>query len=488
MFPIRIKIWHKLFFSILLVVMLILAINMGVSRFSFQQGFNEFIEEVRLKRLDSFSQTLGALYQERGDWTFLKQEPLLWHRLLSESELAPPPPPRGRGPQGHPGRRPPQEFDRPPPHLLDEPGPPSSRFMQEQIGLLDQALAPVVGPVPEATDRRLPITLGGKVVGYLTLRINQSFRTQIERQFASKQLENLLLTALLSFVIAVIAALLLARVFNRPIARLAEMARQLTSGLFESRAQVNTGDELGDLAADLNTLAETLDHNQQSRRQWIADISHELRTPLTVLRGELEAMEDGVRPVNSESIQSLSLEVKQLQRLVEDLYQLSLSDMGSLSYEKTPVDPVKLLRQVTEGFTLSMGQKAITLTMNCESDAVVFADPQRLTQLFTNLLENSLRYTDEGGAVNVHCEEGASLMIHFEDSAPGVSPELFPKLFDRLFRVEGSRNRDSGGSGLGLSIAQSIAQAHGGRLTAEASSLGGLKVSLMLPIQSTRKI
>lgn len=483
MLPIRIKIWHKLFFAILLVVMLILAINMGLSRFSFQQGFTQYIEEVKLKRLDGFRQSLSELYRQKGSWRFLEEDPRSWHQLLSEAELIPP---QRRGGPDHPGGSPPEMV--PPGFATSGKHPiPPPPFMHERIGLLDSAHSLVIGPPPTAKDRLLPVELEKQVVGYLSVQTFKPFRNKMEHQFARKQLENLLLTALFSLVIAIVASLLLARIFNQPIARLAVMARQLTSGQFESRVEIYSRDELGELAADLNILAETLQQNQNARRQWVADISHELRTPLTVLRGELEAMEDGVRPLNKESIQSLSLEVKQLKRLIDDLYQLSLSDQGSLSYEKELTAPLELLKRITESFTITMKQKEITLTIDCERDGPrLLADPQRLTQLFTNLLENSLRYTDEGGIVKVHCEVGSELMIHFEDSAPGVPQELIPRLFERLFRVDDSRNRSYGGSGLGLSIVQSIARAHGGELTAEESTLGGLKISLRLPIESKR--
>ncbi|MBT6079884.1 MAG: HAMP domain-containing protein [Gammaproteobacteria bacterium] len=490
MFSIRIKIWHKLFFAILLVVMLVLAISMVLSRLSFQQGFTQYIEEVKLKRLDGFRLALSEQYREQKSWAFLQENPRLWHQLLVESNMLPPRLPRGPDGPGF-GRRgagprgggPPSELA-----AADERHPPSPpRFMRERLGLLDAARAQVIGPPPTTKHRLLPIQLERQVVGYLTLRIFTPRRTELDQQFEQQQFDNLLLTALLSLLIAIIAALLLARLFVRPISGIAKMARQLTAGQFEVRIEKIRRDELGDLAADLNTLVETLEQNQRSRRQWIADISHELRTPLTVLRGELEAMEDGVRPLNRESIQSLSLEVKQLKRLVDDLYQLSLSDQGSLSYEKERVLPLELLRGVAEGFIVTMQQRQIILTVGCEGEGPhLLADPQRLTQLFTNLLENSQRYTDEGGEVKVHCEVGSSLLIHFEDSAPGVPPELLPRIFERLFRVEGSRNRDHGGSGLGLSIVQSIAKAHGGELRAEPSSLGGLTITLQLPIDPKR--
>ena len=500
MFPFRTKIWHKLFFAILLVVMLVLAISMVLSRLSFQQGFTQYIEEVKLKQLDGFRQVLSEQYRQQKSWAFLQENPRLWHQLLVESNMLPPRPPRGPG--GHRfgdsgfGRRgdgprgggPPSEFAPPRPTAADERHPPPPpRFMRERLGLLDAARTRVIGPPPTTKHRLLPIQLEQQVVGYLTLRIFTPRRTELDQQFEQQQFDNLLLTALLSLLIAIIAALLLARLFNRPISDIAKMARQLTAGQFEVRIEKIRQDELGDLAADLNILVETLEQNQRSRRQWIADISHELRTPLTVLRGELEAMEDGVRPLNRESIQSLSLEVKQLKRLVDDLYQLSLSDQGSLSYVKERVLPLELLRDVAEGFTVTMQQRQIALTVSCEGEGPhLLADPQRLTQLFTNLLENSQRYTDEGGEVKVHCEVGASFLIHFEDSAPGVPPELIPRIFERLFRVEGSRNRDHGGSGLGLSIVQSIAKAHGGELRAEPSSLGGLTITLQLPIDPKR--
>lgn len=485
MFSIRIRIWHKLFFSILLVILLILLVNMAVTRYSFQQGFGQYIEDVRLKRLNSVERTLSGLYRQYGHWDFLKNKPLLWQQLLLEHELASPP----------------QRNAEQPEHRREEPSARlgSARVYSERrhhaavlpphlrgrIGLQDSAQTPIFGPPASKNDRKLPIKLDGEVIGYLSMRRLKGMRTGIEQRFEHDQVKNLLLTGILSFVIAVIVSLLLARAFNKPITRLTGIARQLTSGQFDSRVEKISRDELGDLATDLNTLAETLDQNQQSRRQWIADISHELRTPLTILKGELEAMEDNVRELNSESIQSLSLEVKHLQRLVDDLYQLSLSDQGSLTYEKVAVNPFLLLQNVAEGYELPMEQKNITLSVACDEPCpMVLADPQRLTQLFTNLLENSLRYTHEGGRVKIQCKKAASLTICFEDSEPGISPELIPRLFERLFRVDNSRNRDSGGSGLGLSIAQSIAEAHEGKLTAEPSSLGGLKITLELPISS----
>ncbi len=479
----RIRIWHKLFLAIVLVVLVVLAINLGLSRSGFQQGFSQYIEEVKLKRLDGFRLQLADRYQEQGSWGFLLSDPEQWHWLLLEADLVPPRPPhrggsppwkRGGGPEGFSG----QAGDFGP---RGYPPPPRGGF----LGLVDADQQPVIGPPPNHRIRLLEITVEGTVVGYLTVPKRRPMRTELEHRFAHQQMENLVLTAAISMLVAIVAALLLARLFNRPITRLAEVAGLLTEGKFESRVVVRGRDELSELAVDLNQLAEALEQNRTARQRWIADISHELRTPLTVLRGELEALEDGVRPMTQESVQSLSLEVKQLKRLVDDLYQLSLSDQGSLSYEKEWIDPRQLLEGVVNGFENSLQQRGLQLALECDGAVPqLFVDAQRLTQLFTNLLENSQRYTDAGGQIKIWSEVADDLWnVHVEDSAPGVENDQLTRLFDRLYRVEASRNREQGGSGLGLSIARAIAEAHGGTLSAQPSALGGIWITLQLPLE-----
>ena len=247
---------------------------------------------------------------------------------------------------------------------------------------------------------------------------------------------------------------------------------------------VGSGDELGRLAEDFNRLAVTLERNEQLRRAFMADISHELRTPLAVLRGELEAIEDGVRPMSPESVKSLQGEVATLGKLVDDLYELSLADVGALTYRKTALDLAEPLTQALEGFRERLVERRIALetVLPPAGTLTVLADPDRLRQLFNNLLENTVRYTDPGGRLRVEarCERGR-VRIDFQDSAPGVPEELLPRLFERLFRVEGSRSRAGGGAGLGLAICRSIVQAHDGEIDARPSPLGGVWVHVSLP-------
>ncbi len=476
MHTLQLKIWHKLFFAILLVVGVILALNLGLSRFIFQQGFYQYVEEMKLEKLDVLQEILREHYQQQGGWSLIEDNPRQWRQLLVEARLAPP---RHRG-----GHR--MGMDHHRRHRAEEGWTPPP-FLQERISLADQDQFAIIGPPVDERHRLIPIQLEQQVIGHLVIpRHRPDFLSEVDHRFAHQQMRAFILTALLSLVIAAIAALLLARLFNRPIRELAGMANRLTAGAFESRIELKNRDELGALAADLNTLAQTLEQNQRSRRRWIADISHELRTPLTVLRGELEALEDGVRPFEPKAVASLALEVRQLHRLVDDLHQLSLSDQGSLSYEKSLHDPQRLLQTVMDGFAASLQQKSIQTQLQCsETPVELLVDPQRLIQLFTNLLENSLRYTDEGGALKIWCESGPNWKVHFEDSAPGVPPAQLERLFERLFRVEGSRSREHGGSGLGLSIARSIAEAHGGTLSAQPSALGGIWITLQLPLEKT---
>src|SRR6185503_9855531 len=237
--------------------------------------------------------------------------------------------------------------------------------------------------------------------------------------------------------------------------------------------------ELARLASDFNALAQTLEAARQARRQWIADIAHELRTPLSILRGEIEALQDGVRPLTQAAIGSLASEAGRLARLVEDLHTLSLSDVGELGYHMEPVDLAELVRETLDGQRRALADKGLELELSAAPDVMIRGDEGRLAQVFGNLLQNSLRYTDAPGVVAVRVERDGRVI--WQDSAPGVPEEDLRRLTERLFRVEGSRNRASGGSGLGLAIARAIVQAHGGTLGASASPLGGLRIELAFP-------
>ncbi|QBC33516.1 signal transduction histidine-protein kinase BaeS [Pandoraea sp. XY-2] len=295
--------------------------------------------------------------------------------------------------------------------------------------------------------------------------------------------DNLMYLTVLGVALLGVVALHLARRLLVPVTPLLEATHRMAMGDYSVRAPTAGADELARLAVDLNRLADTLARNDRSRRDLLADISHELRTPLSILRGEIEAMEDGVRPLTQDALASLRVEISQLSKLIDDLYELSLSDVGALTYTFAPVDMTERVATSVAAFGDWFDAKGIALNVHLPDDTLIInGDLHRVTQLLGNLLENSLRYTDGGGAVRVYLSATATqLRLEIEDSAPGVPDDALPRLFERLFRVEASRSRRSGGAGLGLTLCKHIVEAHGGQITARHSPLGGLALTITLP-------
>lgn len=206
--------------------------------------------------------------------------------------------------------------------------------------------------------------------------------------------------------------------------------------------------------------------------------------PLAVLRGELEAVEDGVHPMTPELLRLLQTEVATLTQLVQDLHELALADVGALTYRKEDLDLVSVVSEAASAFQSACQARALQLGVALPPSPVMLSgDAARLHQLLHNLLDNAVRYTDTGGQIQVRLrQDGDHAVLDLEDSAPGVPADLLPRLFERFYRVEGSRGRTSGGSGLGLAICRSIVLAHGGQLSAQPSSLGGVWMELRLPL------
>jgi len=322
-------------------------------------------------------------------------------------------------------------------------------------------------------------------VGYLGLLPLKILAEDRQVRFAREQRQTFALIALAMVFLAALLSIPLAQRMVKRIRNMASATHLLASGRYDTRVPVESSDELGRLARDFNALALTLERHEQARRQWIADISHELRTPLSILRGEIEALQDGVRAATPQTIGSLHGEVIRLSRLVNDLYDLSLSDLGALAYSKSDIDLAQALLQALDPYRPEYADKGISLETDLPAGTAfpLFADYERLRQLFSNLLENSLKYTDPGGRLRIFVERNnGKATVHFQDSGPGVPEGELEKLFDRLYRVDSSRNRESGGAGLGLSICRSIVLAHEGAIAAFPSPLGGLWVKIEFPM------
>ncbi|MEW5836800.1 MAG: ATP-binding protein, partial [Pseudomonadota bacterium] len=361
--------------------------------------------------------------------------------------------------------------------------PPPLALLPPRISLLDADRAVVAGetPPPDALER--PVRVDGAVVGWLALRPLSRPVDRRDTAFLAAQVRGMVIVALALLVLAMALAWVFARHLLAPLREVERAARTLSEGRFGQQWPSARRDELGDLVRHVNLLSLALARHGQSRQRWMADISHELRTPLAIVRGELEAMRDGVRPVDAAALASLHEEVMRLGRLVDDLHQWSMADAGSLSYRPTRQDLAALVADGVARFAPAARDAGVRIA--CDGEPVpVQVDADRMRQLIDNLLGNSLRYTDRGGSIEARVSvEGDRACLRLDDTPPGVPPEALAHLFDPLYRVEHSRNRASGGSGLGLAIAQRIATAHGGTLAASPSPLGGLRMELRLPLE-----
>ena len=430
----------KLFLAILAACALAAVAMAVATRLSFQSGFLGYLDQADGQRLDTLTARLADEYRKRGSWDFIRND----YRQLREMAIP------------------------------DQP--------VQRLTLLDASRRVVAGnpEMPEDTSVR-SVVVGDQVVGFVARAPFRRLTGAADVAFQQEQLRAAWVIAALAVVLAAVVAVVLARAFLLPVKRLAEATHRLAAGAYDTRVAVRSGDEIGRLGDDFNRLALALERNEQLRRRFIADVSHELRTPLAIARGEIEAIEDGVRPLSRESIGSLKNEVQALGKLVEDLYQLSLADVGALAYRKEPVDVAEVAREAVDAFGERLRERGLKVDAQL-APAKVFGDGDRLAQAFRNLLENSLRYTDPGGTLRVGVKRDAGrVAVEFEDSAPGVAAQAMPHLFERFFRAEGSRNRAHGGAGLGLAIVRSIVEAHGGEIVARASQLGGLSILIALP-------
>ena len=420
----------RLFFAVLAVAVLV-AVMIGLAaQLGFHRGFLGYLNRQAVERMEAAVPRLRQAHAEHGSWDFVAGRPGAWFRLV-ENDL----------PRGDPHQD---------PVAIDTAQlAPSLLGYGRRLTLLDAQRQHVIGfpRILANSEEREIVDAQGRTLGWIVLAPVQSVTDAAALRFQSEQLRATLAAGVLALLLAALVAWWVARALLAPVREVAQATHRLAAGHHGTRVEVRGQDEVGRLAQDFNQLAQTLERNERLRRESMADISHELRTPLAVLRGEIEAMQDGIHPLTPQALGLLHGEVSALTRLVDDLHQLAMADVGALRLRRDALDAAALVRAQVEAF--------------------------------------AVRYTDAGGELRValaHEPAAAQLLLTVEDSAPGVAPELLPRLFERFFRVESSRGRAGGGSGLGLSICRSLVEAHGGRIQAEASPLGGLKIRVVLPL------
>jgi len=280
---------------------------------------------------------------------------------------------------------------------------------------------------------------------------------------------------------------------SKPLDELTEASSKVADGDFSARVEVKGPPEVRALLHGFNSMAEKLEANDKQRRAMLADVSHELRTPITVIQGNVEGMLDGMYPADEARLKSIIEETQILSRLVDDLRTLALAESGSLQLKREPTDLGLLIREVVSAYTTQVQEKEIDVEFALAEMDEVEIDPQRVREVLSNLVSNALRYTPSQGMVKVGMSESASgeesdaltgeavskrgVLVYVQDSGPGIEPSDLSRIFERFYK-----SSDSGGMGLGLSIAKYLVEAHGGKIWAESETGQGTKISFTLMV------
>ena len=496
----RINLRLKLALVLLSVGALVVAGTALFAHWSFERGY---VREVQARQMEQIQATVEALAREyvaADGWSRVQRERRRWLRIVFaagrsdgrvprwarrlESARDQSWPSRWRSAERD-GRERRGEVASAASTSADGRRSPRRARLPMRMMLLDAQRQVLIGDAQAVESLTLrPVVVAARTVGFVGVLPGPELDELSDIRFVDAQRRQFVLIGAAFVVLCAILAWPLSSALTARVREIAAGARELASGHYAARVPVTSNDELGRLARDFNDLAVALERTERSRREWVADISHELRTPLATMRAEIEALQDGVRPLSSQAVDTLHLDVVRLGRLIDDLYDLSRSDLGALSYHKRGLDPCAVLRADVQGVEAEFEKRFIDVQVNAAVDVRVHADADRLSQLFRNVLTNSARYTDTGGRLEIEVtRQGSWAVFSFSDSAPGVPGDELAHLFERFHRVERSRSRDTGGAGLGLAICQNIALAHGGRISVGHSALGGLCVQLRLPLE-----
>lgn len=527
----RAPIATQLFFAVLLSTLIITFAGLALLQLGMQKGFSRYVAELEMQRLDNLMERLVSLYEQHGSWSaalnadrqrirrkgqvvdegfekrwlhrqhekvlreimrtkMQEMEKTRISQLKNQAELEGKEfklaPFMANSPKdGHQSPGYDQEGGPMPPPDQRPFFPFQDRLgMGQRLVLYDAASHYVAGI---RTTEKLPtrqIMINGKVIGYLAIKPAEAPDDSLSISFFKAQSRYLGWIYFVCLIVSGIVSMLLAAHFRKPIQALLMAASELTKGNYQQHIETVRRDELGDLAAAINRLSHILHQHEQSRKQWVADTSHELRTPISVLQVQIEALQDGVRKPSPVHFEAMQRQVLTLKKLVEDLNELAKADVGQLNCHFVYANPWLIVVQELDSFKEKFAAKQITLkAMSPPEELSLQIDPDRFRQVVANLLENSWRYTDENGQVNisVHMEQ-EFWALYVDDSYPNIPEEALQQLGERFYRVDHSRARTTGGTGLGLALSKQIVEIHGGSLQFLHSPLGGLRVILRLPL------
>lgn len=328
----------------------------------------------------------------------------------------------------------------------------------------------------------------GKPQSETELEARHDFRSRLLDEFQKAFRGSLGISIVAAGIAALLVSFLLSRGITTPIFAMTEASRRLAEGKYDERVEINNENELGQLAHSFNILAGKLERVEEMRRQLIGDVAHELRTPLTAIKGTMEALEDGVLPATADTYQDVQREADRLSRLVDDLQELSRVEAKAYELSLMPVSLGTPLQTIEKRFHPLFAAKHVDFKLvHPDALPIVSVDEGRLIQVFTNLLNNALYYTPEEGKVTLRVETKLDhLLISIKDTGIGIPPDELKQVFTRFYRIDKSRSRHAGGSGIGLTITKHLVEAHGGKIWVESEGKGqGSSFKFTLPLQKT---
>ncbi len=450
------RLWFRLTAALVLVTLIAVGLSVLMTRFVTASRFQGFVRSSRAAERSGFAETLAAYYASQGSWEEV-------------DSLRPWPPIRiGREAGPEVGRA--WSFQ-----LADTNG---VVIAASRTGEIGQQLS------QDELVTSIPVEVEGRKVGFLLPSPMMDDFSVLEQAFLERVNLAIVPVGILACAIAILLGLFLTWQLTGPLRKLTVAAQGIAGGDLNQRVDIRSKDELGQLGQAFNQMAENLARAEKLRQNMVTDIAHELRNPLSVMRGNLEAILDGVFEPTKENIASIQKEAVLLSRLVDDLQELALAEAGQLRIEREPTDLASLVDRAVTGVAPRAEKNDVTVVKDLPADLpLVSIDPQRIGQVLSNLLGNALRYSPAGGTITVRARRMEEVVrVDVIDQGPGLAPDELSLVFERFYRGDKARSRTTGGVGLGLAIVKQLVEAHGGRVWAEGGTGEGATLSFTLPL------
>lgn len=334
--------------------------------------------------------------------------------------------------------------------------------------------------------KSVTINLGDFAIGKIYIKTQQ--RSPLQKTFINSVNKSVLTGGIIAGIVGIVLALLFSRNILKPIRELTEATKKMQEGELDQRVETTSGGEIGKLGESFNELARRLKEQKTLREEMVSDVAHELRNPLSNIQGYLEGLKEGMIDPTKRVFESLHQQSLVLNRLVNDLRDVNRAKAGKLNLDKKQVVLEDIISRETKALKEKAREEEIELNQDLDGPNLLEADPERISQVVRNLVDNAITHTPEGGEIKVRTRKSSDEVITtVSDDGSGIPEEDLPYIFDRFYRVDKSRSRGTGGTGLGLTIAKEIVESHGGNIMAKSSEGEGSTFEFALPLPAARE-